>query len=58
VPFQAAIDEAVQLLAPQAKSFFLPKRTLNNQADIDAYLADLKKQLESLLKEANAIILK
>jgi hypothetical protein len=48
----------VQLLAPQAKSFFLPKRTLNNQADIDAYLADLKKQLESLLKEANAIILK
>lgn len=58
VPFQAAIDEAVQLLAPQAKSFFLPKRTLNNQADIDAYLSDLKKQLESLLKEANAIILK
>jgi hypothetical protein len=56
--FQAAVDEAVQLLAPQAKSFFLPKRTLNNQADIDAYLADLKKQLESLLKEATAIILK
>jgi len=56
--FQAAIDEAVQLLAPQAKAYFLPKRTLNNQADIEAYLADLKKELESLLKEASAIILK
>ncbi|MGI9159499.1 MAG: BREX system P-loop protein BrxC, partial [Saprospiraceae bacterium] len=56
--FQTAIDEAVQLLAPQAKSFFLPKRTLNTQADIDAYVADLKRQLEAVLKDAIAVILK
>lgn len=56
--FQAAVDDAVQLLAPQAKSFYLPKRTLHNQADIDAYVADLKTQLEAALKDAASIILK
>lgn len=56
--FQAAIDEAVQLLAPQAKSFYLPKRTLNSQADIDAYIADLKRQLEAAMKDASSIVLK
>ena len=56
--FQAAVDEAVQLLAPQAKAFYLPKRTLNNQADIDAYLADLKTKLEEALKDASSVILK
>jgi hypothetical protein len=56
--FQAAVDEAVQLLAPQAKAFYLPKRTLNNQADIEAYVAELKTQLEAALKDAASIILK
>ena len=56
--FQAAIDDAVQLLAPQAKPFFLPKRTLHTQTDIDTYLEDLKKQLEEMLQNASSIILK
>lgn len=56
--FQAAVDEAVQLLAPQAKAFYLPKRTLKNQADIDAYLADLKTKLEAALQDASSVILK
>jgi hypothetical protein len=56
--FQAAIDDAVKLLAPQAKTYELPKRTLSNQADIDAYISEIKKELENLLKESASIILK
>jgi hypothetical protein len=56
--FQAAIDEAVKILAPQAKTYELPKRTLSNQADIDKYISEIKKELENLLKESASIILK
>jgi hypothetical protein len=56
--FQAAKDDAVKLLAPQAKTYELPKRTLSNQTDIDTYISEIKKELESLLKESASIILK
>ncbi len=56
--FQAAIDDAVKLMAPQAKTYELPKKTISNQADIDAYIAEIKKELEELLKESASIILK
>lgn len=56
--FQAAIDDAVKLLEPRAKTYELPKRTISTQADIDAYIAEIKKELENLLKESASIILK
>jgi hypothetical protein len=56
--FQSALDDAIHLSAPKAKSFSLPRRTINNQADIDAYIADLKTELENLLKDSSSIILK
>ncbi len=56
--FQAAVDEAVKILAPQAKTYELPKRTLSNQADVDKYISEIKKELENLLKESASIILK
>ena len=56
--FQSAIDDAVKLLAPQAKTYELPKRTLSNQSDIDKYISQIKKELENLLKESSSIILK
>jgi len=56
--FQSALEDAVRLSAPQAKSFSLPRRTISNQAEVDAYIAELKAELESLLQNASQIILK
>jgi hypothetical protein len=56
--YQAAREEAIKLLAPQATSFSLPKVTITNQADIDNYITDLKSELEVLLKKSSSIILK
>jgi len=56
--FQAAIEDAVKLLAPQAKTYELPRRTISTPADIDAYISEIKKELEKLLKESDSIILK
>jgi hypothetical protein len=36
----------------------LPKRTISNQEDIDTYIAELKAELEELLKNSSSIILK
>lgn len=56
--FQSALDDAIILSAPQAKTYSLPRKTINNQADMEAYLAELKTEIENLLKESNSIILK
>jgi hypothetical protein len=56
--FQSAMEEAVLLSAPQAKTFSLPRKTISNQAEIDSYVAELKIELETLLKESSSIILK
>lgn len=56
--FQSAIDEAIELAAPQAQTFSMPRTTIASQSDIDSYIATLKNQLEDLLKNASSIILK
>ena len=56
--FQSALEDAIKLSAPQAQTFSLPRTTISSQADIDAYVADIKKQLEDLLKNASSIIIK
>jgi hypothetical protein len=56
--FQSALEEAIVLSAPQAKTYSVPRLTIRNQADIDSYVADLKSELESLLKDSSSIILK
>lgn len=56
--FQSALDEAIKLSAPQAKSYSLPRTTITTQAEIDRYVADLKAELEALLRESSSIILK
>ena len=43
---------------PKAKTFNLPRRTISSQVDIDAYITDLKSELEKLLKQSSSIILK
>lgn len=56
--FQSALDDAIQLSAPQAKTFSLPRRTITSQAEIELYIAELKTELENLLKDSSSIILK
>lgn len=56
--FDAALNEAIELSAPKATSFHLPKRTINNQAELEQYITDLKSELENLLANSSSIILK
>jgi hypothetical protein len=56
--FDAALNEAIELAAPKATSFHLPKRTINNQPELDQYINDLKAELETLLQQSSSIILK
>lgn len=56
--FQAALEDAIRLSAPQAQTFHLPRTTIQNQEGIEAYLSDLKARLEELLKKGGSIILK
>jgi len=56
--FQSALDDAILLSAPQAKTYTLPRKTISNQEEIDRYVSKLKTELENLLKESSSIILK
>lgn len=56
--FQSALEDAILLSAPQAKTYSLPRKTISNQAEIDSYLAELKIELETLLKDSSSIILR
>ena len=56
--FQSALDEAIVISAPKAKTYSLPRTTINSQADIDTYIAELKSELEELLKDSGSVILK
>lgn len=56
--FQSALDDAIVLSAPQAKTFYLPRPTISSQEGLDEYLEKLRSSLEDLLKQTNSIILK
>lgn len=56
--FQSALEEAILLLTPKARTYSLPRKTIKNQAEIESYIAELKTELETLLKESKSIILK
>jgi len=56
--FQSALEDAVLLSVPQTKTYSLPRKTITTQVEIDSYVAELKAELEALLKESSSIILK
>ena len=56
--FQSALEDAIKLAEPKAQTLILPRTTIKNQVQIDLYIADIKKQLEDLLKTASSIIIK
>lgn len=56
--FQSALEDAILLSAPQAKTYSLPRKTISSQVEIDNYTSELKSELEKLLQESSSIILK
>lgn len=56
--FQSALEDAILLSAPQSITYSLPHKTITNKADLEAYITELKAELEKLLKSSSSIILK
>jgi len=56
--FQSALEGAILLSAPQAKTYSLPRKTISSQVELDNYISELKSELEKLLNESSSIILK
>ena len=54
--FDAVLARATELLEPQAQFISLHRQTLKSQADIDAWLATTKSQLEAALQQGPVII--
>jgi hypothetical protein len=56
--FQSALEDAILLSAPQAKTYVVPRKTINNANDLETYLALIRSELDAMLKECDSIILK
>lgn len=54
--FQQAIDDAIKLSAPKAASYTLPRRTIRSDAELDAYLSELKNSIKDMLNEGDVIL--
>jgi len=54
--FQAALDDAIALSAPEAKTYSFPKKTIKNKQELDQYLDTVTAQLEKLLSKGTIII--
>jgi len=55
--FEKMRDEVFRLVQPKAVRFNLPRRTLNDQAELDAYLNELRAKLLKSLDEGNPVTL-
>ena len=55
--FEKMRDEVFRLVQPKAVRFNLPRRTLNDQAELDAYLNELGAKLLKSLDEGNPVTL-
>lgn len=56
--FQDAMEEAVKRAQPKAAVYTLPKRTLESDSDIEAYVDSIRNELKELIKESGSVILK
>jgi len=56
--FRAALEEAMKLAVPDAKSFRLPRQTISSKTEMNDYLNKLKQGIEELLDGGNTVILK
>lgn len=56
--FQSALEAAIQLSAPKAGLYTLPKQTLNSETEIDEYAERIKTDLKTIIKSSGSVILK
>ena len=56
--YRAALEEAMKIAVPDAKSYRLPKQTISNKSELDDYLAKVKQDIQTLLDSGNSVILK
>jgi hypothetical protein len=54
--FQNAAAKAAKLLTPKAQKAFLPSRTLHSAAELDAWIAEIRTEIETKLKEGPVIV--
>ena len=54
--FSRALDEASRLLEPKAQRVSLPGATIHNPAELDQWLADVRKHVEEKLKDGPVIL--
>ena len=54
--FSRALDEASQLLEPKAVRVILPSATIKNSAELEQWIADVRKQVEEKLKDGPVIL--
>lgn len=53
---QQALEAAIKAAIPKARKVDLPKATINNEQELDVWLADAKKTVTKALKDGPAII--
>ncbi|MFA5649440.1 MAG: hypothetical protein WC951_14205, partial [Bacteroidales bacterium] len=56
--YRAALEEAMKIAVPDAKSYRLPKQTISNTSELDDYLDKVKQEIQTLLDSGNSVILK
>jgi len=56
--FRAALEEAMKKAVPDAQSYRLPKQTISDKSELDAYLGKVKQEIQTLLDSGKAVILK
>lgn len=56
--FRSALEEAMKLAVPEAKSYRMPKQTISTIDELASYLSKVKQGIEELLDSGNSVILK
>lgn len=54
--FDAILQAAAELMEPEAKFIHLPRRTLKSEDDLNAWIVDVKDQLQDALKNGPVVI--
>jgi hypothetical protein len=56
--FRGALEEAMKMAVPDARTYKLPKQTISNKTELVGYLQSVKSDIEKLLDEGYPVILK
>jgi hypothetical protein len=54
--FDLVLEEAAELMEPEAQFIRVPRQTIKTDADIEAWVASVKKQLKTALAQGPVVI--